>query len=457
MTLPVIALVGHPNVGKSTLFNRLTRSRDALVADFPGLTRDRQYGIGRQGRDQFVIIDTGGLASDDEEIDVRVERQAWQAVVEADAVVLMTDARAGLTAADEEIVARLRRSGKRIVLAVNKAEGRDAASACAEFQSLGLHHPLAVSATHGHGVEQLITRLLESPFPAPAEATDSESERPAGGDGIRLAVVGKPNVGKSTLINRLLGEERVLAFDLPGTTRDSIHIPFERDGVHYTLIDTAGVRRRSRVRLAVEKFSIVKTLQAIESANVVVLLLDARDGITDQDAGLLGYLVERGRAMVIAVNKWDGLSRQQRSALRSTLDRKLGFIDYADIHFVSALYGSGIVPILKSAQVAHRASHSELATAELTRVLEDAVRAHQPPMVGGRRTKLRYAHQGGRNPPLIIVHGNRTTKIPPAYRRYLVNTFRKAFKLHGTAVRVEFRGGDNPYAPRSRQRGGGQG
>lgn len=442
MSVPVVALVGRANVGKSTLFNRLTQTRDALVANFPGLTRDRQYGIGRLGPVAFVAVDTGGYTGEDEGIDALVEGQAEQAVEEADAVLLLVDGREGLSAADSELAERLRRANRRVHLVVNKTEHLDPAVASAEFQGLGFGNPIPISAAHNRGLGRLMDAVLE-PFLVEEASTAPILED---SDAIKLAIVGRPNVGKSTLVNRLLGENRVLAFDLPGTTRDTVAIPLDRDGVRYTLIDTAGLRRRARVSGIAEKFSVIKTLKAIEGANVVLLMLDARESVSEQDAHLLGFVAESGRGLVIAVNKWDGLDREQRDRVKSGLSRKLSFLDYARVHFISALHGSGIAEVLGSAQQAHAAAHRKLSTPALTRALEGAVNAHPPPLVRGRRIKLRYAHQGGRNPPVIVVHGSQTDRVPAAYARYLTNTFRKVFKLRGTPIRMEFRSGENPYA-----------
>jgi GTPase len=439
--LPVIALIGRPNVGKSTLFNFLTRSRDALVADMPGLTRDRQYGFGKVGDRPYLLVDTGGLSGNADGIDGAVARQTLRALEEADVAVFMVDAREGLNAADEVIAGQLRRTGKRVWLVVNKAEGMDRDAVTSDFHSLGLGEPLAVSSAHGDHVADLIDLVLEA-FPARAEGDDGA--RP-GHDGVHIAIAGRPNVGKSTLVNRLIGEERVLAFDEPGTTRDSIAVPFVRDGVPYTLIDTAGIRRKSRVDEKVEKFSIIKTLQAIDSANVVIAVLDAREGIVEQDASLLGLIVDRGRALVIAVNKWDGLSQDARDQVRHELTLKLPFLDFAKVHFISALHGSGLSELFESVRKAWTAASTDLSTPQLTQELERSVEAHQPPLVKGRRIKLRYAHQGGRNPPVIVVHGNQVESLPDSYRRFLANRFRQRFDLYGTPVRMEFRSGKNPY------------
>ncbi len=445
--LPVIALVGRPNVGKSTLFNCLTRTRAALVADFPGLTRDRQYGPGKVGPRPYLVVDTGGLSGEGEGLDGLIARQALKAVDEADAVLLLVDGRTGLAAADEEIAAQLRRTGKPLYLVVNKTEYLEPATATAEFHAIGVGAPWPISATHNRGVEGLMEAVLGALVPAEAEGGGGAITADDGS--IRLAIVGRPNVGKSTLVNRILGEERVLAFDLPGTTRDAVAIPFERDGQTYTLIDTAGVRRRSRVDEAIEKFSVIKTLAAIEEAHVAVMVLDARQGIAEQDATLLGYILDSGRALVIAVNKWDRLDPDTRERVRTDLARKLAFIDFARIHFISALHGSRVMDLFASVREGYAAATRKLSTPALTRILEAAVAAHQPPLVHGHSIKLRYAHQGGQNPPVIVIHGNRTDHVPESYRRYLINVFRKELRLHGTPVRVEFRSGENPYDPGS--------
>ncbi|MFO1372815.1 MAG: ribosome biogenesis GTPase Der [Candidatus Competibacteraceae bacterium] len=448
--LPVIALVGRPNVGKSTLFNSLTRTRNALVADMPGLTRDRQYGIGQRGPSPYVVVDTGGLTSEDEGLAGMVQQQAWRAIEEADAVLLLVDGRGGLTAADEDIAGQLRRAGKPVHLVINKGEHRDPDLLSADFHTLGLDHLHVIAAAHNQGVETLMEEVI-----AALPITGEEGERTAPEepeDVIKLAVVGRPNVGKSTLVNRLLGEERMLACDLPGTTRDSVAVPFERDGQRYVLIDTAGVRRRSRVSEAVEKFSVIKALQAIEQAHVVILVLDARQGISEQDATLLGLVLESGRALALAVNKWDHLDSETRTQIKRDLDWRLSFLDFAKIHFISALHGTGVGELLRTVQEAYAAATRKLSTPELTRILEDALAAHQPPLVHGHSIKLRYAHQGGQNPPLIIIHGNRIEHVPDAYRRYLINVYRKRLELWGTPIRVEFRGSENPYKPTAAQR-----
>lgn len=451
-SLPVVAIVGRANVGKSTLFNRLTRSRDALVADFPGLTRDRQYGFGKVGSRPYLVVDTGGFVEGAEGLDDLVTRQALQAVAEADVVLLLVDGRAGLSGTDQTIVAQLRRIDKPLHLVVNKTESLDSALACAEFHALGIGEPHPVSASHNRGIQTLMELVLaDFPQPQPSASADAGAADKA----IRLAIVGRPNVGKSTLINRLLGEQRVLAFDQPGTTRDSVEIPFSKDGQDYMLIDTAGVRRRSRVRDVIEKFSVLKTLQAIERAHVVLMMVDARQGIGDQDATLLGLILDSGRALVLAVNKWDRLEQELRGQTRRDLERKLGFLDFADLHFISALHGSGVMDVLASVKQAYRAATRSMSTPELTRILQAALAAHQPPLVGGRNIKLRYAHQGGQNPPRIVIHGNRTEHVPASYQRYLSNAFRTALKLRGTPVSIELKSGTNPYqtAPAQRSRG----
>lgn len=444
--LPVIALLGRPNVGKSTLFNRLTRSRDALVANYPGLTRDRQYGRGRLGSKPYIVVDTGGLTHSDDRLAERVSQHALQAAAAADVLLLLVDGRDGLSAADQTITHDLRRLGKPLYLVVNKIEGLNADLVASEFYTLGLDQPYLIAAEHGQGVLELIeTVLAQTPDTTKDDTTESSNA-------IRLAIIGRPNVGKSTLVNRLLGEERMLASDLPGTTRDSVQIPFAKDGQHYTLIDTAGVRRRSRINEAIEKFSVLKTLQALEHANIVLLMLDARQGIAEQDASLLGHVLNSGRGLVIAVNKWDGLESAVRQKVRNELDRRLSFVDFARIHLISALHGSGITEVLTSVRQAYASATGKLSTPKLTQLLEQAVAHHQPPLVQGHRIKLRYAHQGGQNPPIIIIHGNRVERVPESYRRYLVNYFRNALQLTGAPLRIEFKSGDNPYRPSSRSR-----
>ncbi|MGD8570990.1 MAG: ribosome biogenesis GTPase Der [Gammaproteobacteria bacterium] len=434
---PVIALVGRPNVGKSTLFNCLTRSRDALVADQPGLTRDRKYGDGRIDDREFIVIDTGGLSGNADTLDALMAGQVWQAVNEADIVLFLADARQGVLPDDEEIARRLRRSQKTIHLVVNKIDGVDPDVTLAEFYALGFGEPCAISASNNRGVRSLIESVLTQEAPA-----EPEQAQPRG---IRIAVVGKPNVGKSTLINRILGEERVLVYDMPGTTRDSIYIPFTRQDQQYVLIDTAGVRRRGRVDDPLEKFSVIKTLQSIDEANVAVMVIDAHQGVSDQDAHLLGYILDAGRALLIIVNKWDGLTPDQRERVKTELDRKLKFCEFARLMFVSALHGTNVGNIFQPLLQAYQSATIDVSTSRLTRILEMAVDAHQPPLVQGRRIKLRYAHQGGRNPPVIVIHGNQTEKVPLTYRRYLMNYFIDAMQLEGTPVRLEFVTGKNPY------------
>ena len=440
--LPVIALVGRPNVGKSTLFNRLTRSRDALVADQPGLTRDRQYGIGRLGERPYVVVDTGGIGDQRDGVDLLMQQQVQLAIGEADLIFFLLDGRAGLTAGDEVIARGLRKTGKRIVTVVNKTDGVDFDALSGDFFALGLGEPQPIAAAHGRGVHALIDAALAE-LPEDREATD-ESSAP----GVQIAVLGRPNVGKSTLVNRLLGEERVVAFDEPGTTRDSIRIPFECHGRSYTLIDTAGVRRRARISAAFEKFSVIKSLQAMQQANVVLLVLDARQGIGEQDAVLAGHVIDSGRAVVVVINKWDGLDPGERERIKGELHRRLPFLAFAEWRFVSALHGSGVGHLMEAVDAAYRAAMIDLKTPVLTRILEEAVAEHQPPLVQGRRIKLRYAHQGGKNPPVIVIHGNQTAAVPPAYQRFLVNRFREALALRGTPLRIEFRTGANPYAGR---------
>ena len=439
--IPVIALVGRPNVGKSTLFNQLTRSRDALVADFPGLTRDRKYGEAKVGSRPFVVIDTGGITGDEDGVDTSMAQQALTAIEEADAVLFMVDARAGLTATDEALAMRLRQLGKSFHIIVNKVDGLSEDVAVGEFYALGVDSLYAIAASHRRGVSNMIESVLDT-FPGIEEQSESEPYP----DSIRVAIVGRPNVGKSTLVNRLLGEERVVVFDQPGTTRDSIYINYERDDREYTLIDTAGVRRRKNVRLVVEKFSIVKTLKAIDDAHVVILVMDAQEGIVDQDMHLIGHCVDKGRGLVLAVNKWDGIDSDQRDWIKTELDRRLRFADYADMHFISALHGTGVGHLYKSINNAYASATRKLNTNALTRILEGAVFDHAPPMVNGRRIKLRYAHAGGQNPPLIVIHGNQTGSVPNSYQRYLEKVYRRELKLAGTPVRIEFRSGDNPFA-----------
>lgn len=476
---PVVALVGRANVGKSTLFNRITRSRAALVADFSGLTRDRHYGEGRVGNHPFIAVDTGGFEPVAKEGILReMARQTHQAIAEADVVIFLVDARAGVNAHDHDIAQLLRKSGQRVVLAVNKAEGMRHGGALAEFHELGLGEPRPISASHGDGVVELIEDALsflddqndEADEPGSDDAWDAEppaadalaQDAIAGGAGtdadeaeeggadtvrhrIKLAIVGRPNVGKSTLINALIGEERVIAFDMPGTTRDAIEIEFERGGKAYTLIDTAGLRRRGKVFETIEKFSVIKTLQAIEACNVVLLMLDAQSEISDQDAHIAGFILETGRALVVAINKWDGLDSEKREWIQREFERKLRFLSFARVHTISALKGQGLKAVMKSVDEAHAAAYRKLSTPRLTRVLQAAVEQQPPPRKGIFRPKMRYAHQGGQNPPLIIVHGSGLDGITDSYRRYLEARFRSAFELEGTPLRIEFKSSHNPY------------
>jgi GTP-binding protein len=442
--LPVIALIGRPNVGKSTLFNRLTRSRDALVADYPGLTRDRKYGFGKLGAIPYLAIDTGGVAGGEVGIDERMVEQTVRALGEADAAIVMVDGREGLTAADEHVADLARRHAGKVWLAVNKAEGLDADLASSEFHRLGIGDPHAVSAAHGDRISALMDAVLAD-FEV-AEEADEEDDGEV--DELRIAVIGRPNVGKSTLINRLIGEDRLVVFDQPGTTRDSVAVPFERNDRKYVLIDTAGIRRRAKVHEVIEKFSIIKALQAIEQAQVVIAVLDGHEGITEQDVSLLGLVLERGRALVVVTNKWDGLTANERKHVRDELERRLPFLGFAERITISALHGTAVGDLLPAVERAYKAATADLSTTELTRELESAVTAHPPPLVRGRRIRLRYAHQGGRNPPVIVIHGNQTKHVPESYRRYLINRFRKVFRLKGTPVRLSFRTGDNPYKGR---------
>ncbi|MES2935025.1 MAG: ribosome biogenesis GTPase Der [Pseudomonadota bacterium] len=446
---PVIALVGRPNVGKSTLFNRLTRSRDALVADLPGLTRDRHYGEGRMGDRPFLVIDTGGFEPVAKEgIMHQMAKQTKQAVAEADVVVFIVDGRQGLTPHDKTITEFLRKAGRQVVLVVNKSEGMKYTAVAADFYELGLGDPLAVSSAHGDGVHDMLDEALALAFKN-RPLVDEEVE-PAQ-RGVKLAIVGRPNVGKSTLVNALLGEERVIAFDMPGTTRDSIEIPFEREGKHYTLIDTAGIRRRGKVFEAIEKFSVVKTLQSISEANVVLLLLDAQQDISEQDAHIAGFVLESGRALVVGVNKWDGLQSDQRDEIKIDIERKLNFLSFAKFHFISALKSSGITPLMKSVDSAYAAAMADLSTPKLTRALIEAVEKQEPRRKGSIRPKLRYAHQGGQNPPIIVIHGNALEAVGDVYKRYLEKHFRETFSLTGTPLRIELRTGKNPFAKHQKQ------
>jgi GTP-binding protein len=437
--IPVIAILGRPNVGKSTLFNYLTRSRAALVADQPGVTRDRQYGNGTFQERRFIVVDTGGIEQDTD-LQHQVSQQAWLATEEAQIIFWVVDARSGLTVIDAQIAKRLRTLNKPIYLLVNKTDGLDPAIACAEFHSYGIPKLFPVAAAQGAGLVSVLEEAL-SLFPTTPEDLTADVAQ----TGIKVAVVGRPNVGKSTLVNRILGEERVLVYDAPGTTRDSIFIPFERQNKKYTLIDTAGVRRRRSVDEPVEKFSVVKTLQAISEANVVVFVVDARESLADQDLHLLGFILDSGRALVIAVNKWDGLSEDQRTTMEKALDRRLTFVRFARVHFISALHGSGVGNLFTSINEAYRSATRKLSTPKLTDILERAVESHQPPAVSGRRIKLRYAHAGGSNPPVVVIHGNQTNALPGAYKRYLMNYFRDTLSLKGTPLIIELRSGANPF------------
>ncbi len=444
---PVIAVVGRPNVGKSTLFNRLTRSRDALVADQPGLTRDRHYGEGRIGGRPYLVVDTGGFEPIVKEgISFEMARQTRQAILESDYVIFVVDGRAGLAPQDLQIADLLRKSGRPVSLAVNKLEGLTGEGRTAEFYELGLGEPIAISSAHGDGVGGLMQEVLEH-LPAPVSEQDEADE--IAEKGLRVAIVGRPNAGKSTLINALVGEERVIAFDMPGTTRDAIVIPFEREGRRYQLIDTAGLRRRGKVFEAIEKFSVIKTLQAIESCNVAILMLDAHQDISEQDAHIAGFVMESGRALVVAVNKWDGMDVVARDEVKRLIARKLQFLHWAKFHFISALKGQGLDALMRSVEEAYGAATLKLSTPKITRVLREAVERQQPPRHGRFRPKLRYAHQGGQNPPIIVVHGNALEHVSDVYKRYLESRFRLAFKLQGTPLRIEWKTSVNPYKPQA--------
>ncbi|EKX97944.1 ribosome biogenesis GTPase Der [Aggregatibacter actinomycetemcomitans Y4] len=486
MTTPVVALVGRPNVGKSTLFNRLTRTRDALVADFPGLTRDRKYGHAHLAGHDFIVIDTGGIDGTEEGVEEKIAEQSLLAIEEADIVLFLVDARAGLTSADIGIANYLRqRQNKTTVVVANKVDGIDADSHCAEFYQLGLGDIAQIAASQGRGVVSLMEQVLsplaeqmteesavENPDVSSNDVDTAEfdewdedfdfsneedtalldeelaQEQTPDKKNIKIAIVGRPNVGKSTLTNRILGEDRVVVYDLPGTTRDSIYIPMERDNQNYTLIDTAGVRKRGKVHLAVEKFSVIKTLQAIQDANVVLLVIDARENISDQDLSLLGFILNAGRSLVIVVNKWDGLDTEVKNRVKSELDRRLDFIDFARVHFISALHGSGVGNLFDSIKEAYECATQKMTTSMLTRILQIATEEHQPPMIGGRRVKLKYAHPGGYNPPIIVIHGNQVDKLPDSYKRYLSNHFRRSLKIIGSPIRLQFQEGNNPFAGR---------
>jgi GTP-binding protein len=441
--LPVVALVGRPNVGKSTLFNVLTRTRDALVANLSGLTRDRHYGVCHLGEREFVVVDTGGLTGEQEGIAGSAARQSQLAIEEADLVLFMVDARDGVLPQDRNILEGLRRQERPFLLVVNKIDGVDEYATLAEFAALGIADALPIASAHGRGTDILLAAVLQR-----LPAADSADDQPRPDDGVRVAIVGRPNVGKSTLVNRLLGEERVVVSEIAGTTRDSIRVALERDGKRYTLIDTAGVRRRARVEEAVEKFSVIKTLQSIAAANVAVVLLDAHEGVSEQDATLIGHVLDEGRALVIAVNKWDGLSTYEREQCVSSLSRKLDFVAFAKHVYISALHGSGLAELIRAIDRAHVSATRDFSSSELTRALEQAYTGYQPPLVRGHAPKLRYAHPGGSNPPTIVIHGSRTRHIADGYRRYLENFFRKRFALEGTPIRIEFRESENPYAGR---------
>jgi len=444
--LPVVALVGRPNVGKSTLFNVLTRSRDALVADMPGVTRDRHYGVCRSGARPFVVVDTGGLSGVEEAMDVLTAKQVRLAIEEANVLVFVVDAREGLLPQDYVILGELRRSGKTIVAAVNKTDGLEEEAVLAEFSAFGVGNILPLSAAHNRGTGELIELILPL-LPADKESTVEEEGE---GGSIRVAIVGRPNAGKSTLINRLLGEDRLIVSDVAGTTRDPIRVPLERDGTRYTLIDTAGIRRKARVEEAVEKFSVIKTLQSIAAAQVVVVMIDARENLADQDLTLIGYAMDEGRALVIAINKWDGLDQYQRDECMRALDRRLVFVDWAKQVHISALHGSGLRELMRAVVRAHASATKVLVSSDLTKTLEKAYEGYQPPLVHGHSPKLRFAHPGGNNPPTIVIHGTRTKHIAPAYQRYLENFFRKRYKLEGTPIRIAFRESENPYAGRKK-------
>lgn len=469
--IPVVALVGRPNVGKSTLFNRLTRTRDALVADFPGLTRDRKYGRAEVEGHEFIIVDTGGIDGTEDGVETRMAGQSLIAIEEADIVLFMVDARAGLMPADRGIAQHLRSREKATFLVANKTDGVDADTAIADFYALGLGEVYPIAASHGRGVTSLLESVL-LPFAKEEEETVelSEEEENAAywaeqlgetdeSEGkedeadfdpqtlpIKLAIVGRPNVGKSTLTNRILGEDRVVVYDMPGTTRDSIYIPMERDGREYVLIDTAGVRKRGKITDTVEKFSVIKTLQAIEDANVVLLVIDAREGISDQDLSLLGFILNAGRSLVIVVNKWDSLEQEVKEQVKEMLDLRLGFIDFARVHFISALHGSGVGNLFESVNEAYACATKRVGTAMLTRIMQMAVDDHQPPLVRGRRVKLKYAHAGGHNPPIVVIHGNQVKDLPDAYKRYLMNYYRRSLNVMGTPIRIQFKEGENPFA-----------
>ncbi len=444
MSKPVIALVGRPNVGKSTLFNRLTRTRDAIVADYPGLTRDRQYGTGRLGHSEYIVVDTGGLSGESDGVDPLMAGQVQAALEEADAVLFLVDGRQGITHGDEVIANYVRQFDKIVQLVVNKTEGYDHDVAKSDFFHLGLGEPLPISSAHGDGVAACVNHVLDK-IPEKFDEDELElDDHP----GIRVAVIGRPNVGKSTLINRMIGEERVVAFDMPGTTRDSIYVPFERDGQEYTLIDTAGVRRRKNISEKVEKFSIVKAIEAMGDSHAVILVIDGSEGLTDQDLTLLGLAIESGRGLVLAINKWDNLTPEQRKKVKHELSFRLQFAEYAKQHLISALHGTGVGDLFKTVNQVYQASMKRVSTSDLNRVLEQAVLEHQPPLISGRRVKLRYAHLGGLNPPRVIIHGTQVDRLPAAYTKYLMNVFRKAFKWVGTPVSIDYKVTANPFEGR---------
>lgn len=443
--IPVIALVGRPNVGKSTFFNRLTRTQDALVADFPGLTRDRQYGDAVFEHKPLIVVDTGGVGVEDLAVDALMSKQSEIALNEASLIFFLVDGRDGLTPVDQEIAARLRKISKPVYLVVNKVDGLEEEAACSDFQSLGLADIYPISATHGRGIQPLLKKATE-PF-AKLDEDDADLDEKT----IKISFVGRPNVGKSTLINRMLGEERVVVYDMPGTTRDSIAIPFERDGQQYTLIDTAGVRKRGRIAEAVEKFSVIKTLQSIKASHVCFMLLDAKTGLTEQDMNLMGFILEAGKALVICVNKWDGLDEEHKEGVRQALDRRLQFVKFAKTRFISALHGSGVGLLFKDVEQAYASATRKFSTPMLTRLLQDFVSQHAPPMVQGRRIKLRYAHTGGHNPPIIVIHGNQLTALPDNYKRYLIKSYTSSLNLVGTPVKIEFKGHENPFKDKKNQ------
>jgi GTP-binding protein len=452
----VMALVGRPNVGKSTLFNVLTRSRDALVADYPGLTRDRKYGRFNVASTDFIVIDTGGLSGESETLDSHMEKQTRLAIDESDIVLFMVDARDGLTPADEVIAASLRRAGKQVLLVVNKTDGLDNRTVSSEFYSLGLGEPVSIAASQNRGIQPMLSKVLKtlnlSGDSDAEEETEDVQDEPKD-DSIKVAIIGRPNVGKSTLVNRFLGEERVVVYDMPGTTRDSVFIPFERDGKKYTFIDTAGIRRKRSVTEAIEKFSIIKSMQAIERSNVVLVMIDARTEIADQDLHLIGYALEAGRGLVLVINKWDGMDDYQKQLIHKGLDKQLSFVRFAETFFISALHGSGVGDLYAAIDRAYASAMQKFSTSELTLLLEKAVQSHQPPMIGGRRIKLRYAHQGGMNPPRIIIHGNQVNKVPAVYKRFLTNFFRKELNSVGTPIIIEFKGKEsNPYETAGKKR-----